>query len=269
MGIFDFDDYRVFLLNYVKNLPRNGWGELNRIAQFISVHPSLVSQVLAGNKNLNLEQAQMLCEYLNFSNLETEYFMTMVQHRRAGTTKLRKYFKDKTTKLKESSSEIGQWVQQDRQLSDEEKAVFYSHWHYASIWLFLSIGNGKSLDEVSSRFQISRERGVEVLHFLLESHLCVFNDGLYKMGPQSIHLDRGSIHLPRHHTNWRLRAIEMSDRIMSEELMYTAPISISRADFALIRTRLTEVIKEATEKAVHSKAEDVACFAMDLFWVKK
>ncbi|MBL7669703.1 MAG: DUF4423 domain-containing protein [Bdellovibrionaceae bacterium] len=171
--------------------------------------------------------------------------------------------------MKQTSSEVSQRVRQDRKLSEEEKSVFYSHWHYAAIWLWSSVGNGQSLDDVSSRFQVARERGLEILRFLVEAHLCIFENGVYRMGSQSIHLERSSVHAPKHHTNWRLRAIEMSDRIMSEELMYTAPLSISRADFAKIRSLLTNVIKEATEKAIHSEAEDVACFNVDLFWIKK
>lgn len=53
------------------------------------------------------------------------------------------------------------------------------------------------------------------------------------------------------------------------EVMYTAPMSISRTDFTKIRSRLAEVIKEVTNTAIHSKAEDIVYFGIDFFWIKK
>ncbi len=77
--IFKYDNYIKFLENYLSQLPKKGRGELNRIAQFAGVHPSLMSQVLSGSKNLSLEQAQLVAEYLGLTHLESEFFMTLVQ----------------------------------------------------------------------------------------------------------------------------------------------------------------------------------------------
>ena len=218
---------------------------------------------------MSLEQAQLMAEYLGFTFQETEYFLCSVQFQRAGTTKLRVYFKEKLNVLQKSSLELSERVRQDRQLSEEEKSIFYSHWLYASIWLQTSLLGGQTLDQVVKRFEISRERAVEILQFLAETQLCVFENGYYVMGPQSIHLPRNSVHLTKHHTNWRLRAIEASDKISQEELMYTAPISVSKADFKKIRNRLADVIKEVTDIAIKSEAEELASFNLDFFRIRK
>lgn len=268
MSIYEYSDYRAYLRAYIRKLPKQGRGEINRIAQAMGVHPSLLSQVLGDTKNLNLEQAQLLCEHLDMTSQEQDYFFCSVELQRAGTTKLQTYFKKQLQILKENSVELSQRVRQDRQLTNEEKSVFYSHWLFAAIWLQTSIKNGKTLEEICERFDISRERGREILHFLSETQLCILENSHYKMGPQSIHLERGSVHLSRHHSNWRLRAVEASDKIQAEEMMYTAPLSISKADFKKVRARLAEVIKEITDLAIDSEAEDAACFNLDFFWMK-
>ena len=89
------------------------------------------------------------------------------------------------------------------------------------------------------------------------------------MGPQSVHLARTSPHLHQHHANWRLRAISSSDKISAEELMYTGPMSLSLSDFKKLRLRLAEVVKEVTDVAILSEAEDMACFNLDFFWIRK
>ena len=269
MTIFEFHDYRVFLRKHIERLPRNGRGEINQMARSAGIHPSLLSQILAGTKNLSLEQAQLIASHLGLTTQETEYFLNLVLYQRAGTANLKTFFKEKLNNLKQASLELSQRVRQDRQLSEEEKSILYSHWLYLAVWLFTSIGSGKSLEDIASRFEISRERATEIINFLLSTNLCILDHGTYKMGSQSVHVGRASPHVHKHHTNWRIRAVDASDKISADELMYTAPMSVSKNDFKKIRERLTEVIKEVTDSAIASKAEDLVYFGLDFFWIKK
>lgn len=267
MSIFEYTDYRSYLRNYIKKLPKRGRGELLRMASFLGVHPSLLSQILSDSKNLNLEQAQLLAKYLGFTNLECDYLFASVQLQRAGTVELRAYFQNILTGLRQQSQDLSKRVRQDKRLSSEETATFYSHWSYAAIWLGTSIKNGRTLDELTQDYGIPRERTAQILQFLTETQLVILTNGRYKMGPQSVHVSRESPHLQRHHASWRLRAIQNNDNLSNEELMYTAPISLSQADFKKLRARLAEVIKEVTDVAIQSEAEQVACFNLDFFLV--
>ena len=269
MNIFKFTDYRSFLRDYISSLPKKGRGEINRMAQFAGIHPSLLSQVLAKDKNLSLEQAQLVSEWTNLTRPESEFFMTLVNLQRAGTEKLRSYFREKLQEQKTQSVELRQRVRQDRELSSEEKATFYSHWLYAAVWISTSLGTGLTLEEVRERFDISHGRAATILNFLTETGLSVLEDYRYRMGPQSIHLERGSPYLYQHHTNWRLRSVDVSDRISAEELMYTAPMSVSESDLKKIRDRLAEVVKEVTDIAIASPAEATVCFNLDFFRIRK
>jgi uncharacterized protein (TIGR02147 family) len=268
MTIYSYTDYRLFLGAYLTKLPHKGRGEVTRMAQAIGVTPSLLSQVLSESKNLNLEQAQELCEYLELTSHESEHFLLMVQYQRAGTKKLGDYFKKKLQLSFEASIEVKQKVRQDKNLTDNDKALFYSHWLYVAIWLFTSIGKGKSLEDVASEFKLSREEASKILHFLTNTGLTLYENEKYTMGPQSIYISRESPHLIRHHTNWRLRAIEACDKITTDEMIVTAPISLSESDFKKVRARLSEVLKEVVDTAIASDADRVACFNLDFFWVR-
>ncbi|MCC2679415.1 MAG: hypothetical protein K0R29_1991 [Pseudobdellovibrio sp.] len=269
MSIFEHVDYRDYLRNYIKKLPKRGRGEIHKMAQFMGIHPSLLSQVLSDSKNLTLEQAQLLAKYLGLTNTECEFLFCSVQIQRAGTKDLENYFKGKLADLKKHSQDLSKTVRQDRQLNAEEISVFYSHWLYAAIWLMSSLTGGRTLEDIVNWFQIPRERAIDVLQFLVNTGLCKIENGRYVMGPQSVHLQRGSPYLPRHHSNWRLRAIETSDKLGADELMYTAPMSMSVADFKKVRSRLNEVIKEVTDIAIPSEAEEMVCFNLDFFWIRK
>lgn len=69
----------------------------------------------------------------------------------------------------------------------------------------------------------------------------------------------------RHHSNWRLRAINSLENTNTEELNLTAPMSISKKDFQIIREKIVKLIQESVEVAKASKAEDLAALTIDFF----
>ncbi len=76
---------------------------------------------------------------------------------------------------------------------------------------------------------MTRAKASEILQFLVRSGLVIEKNGAYLMRTRSTWLGRESPHLVKHHTNWRIRAIEKSESLSEAELMY------SRQVFALAR----------------------------------
>ena len=95
MSIYIFSDYRAYLRDYIQKLPKKGRGEVGQIARYLRIHSSLISQILSGSKDFSHEQAQDLTSYLGLNTLETDYFILLVQHSKAGTKKLKDYLKNK------------------------------------------------------------------------------------------------------------------------------------------------------------------------------
>jgi hypothetical protein len=209
-----------------------------------------------------------LSDYLALGALETDYFILMIQIERAGTSKLKTYYREKLEALKKESLQVAKRIQQDRKMSDLERSIFYSSWLYTAIRLFSSVGEGQTVDTVVERFDIPRPRAVEVLRFLSETGLCMEEGGVYRIGAQRTHVEKGSPFLLKHHSNWRIRAIEHSEGLSDEELLFTAPFSVARKDFAKFREQLLEVIKSISDQVKNSPAEEVACLNIDMFWVK-
>ena len=268
--IFEFDDYRRYLRAYIAAKPKRGFGEAKKIAENLSVSSTFFSQVLSGLKQLSLEQANQMSEYLALNDLESEYFYYLVSLDRAGTVKLRKFCEKKLRELKEISLKVSKRVEFKKELSDEEKSIFYSNSLYAAVSLFTSIREkGVTLDEVQARFDLSRKRAADVMNFCLETGLCIEAGGRYTMGTQSTHVESGSPHLIKHHTNWRLRAIQAAENLSEQELMYTVTVSLSRSDFDKLREDMVQTIKRFLETVYPSPAEDIACFNMDWFWIRK
>lgn len=270
MSIFEFSDYRAFIKKSLSLKPKSGRGELSKIAEHLGVHSTLISLIMNGDRELTLEQCFDLSQYFELNELETEYFSLLVQLSRAGNHRYQLFIKNKLKALKTEAQKISHRFTHDKVLSEEQKSIFYSSWIYSAARLFTSTHeNGKTLEEVVERFDSPRPEILKVLNFLISAGLIEFEKDRYKMGAQRTFLAQGSPHLNKHHSNWRIKAIQKFDRLNEQELMFTSPISISKTDFHKIREQMAEILKGVSQTVKDSPAEDIACLNIDLFWIDK
>lgn len=72
----------------------------------------------------------------------------------------------------------------------------------------------------------------------------------------------------RHHTNWRLKSIEKTEKEEKDELIFTAPLTVSQKDFKKIKNILLNSIEKVSEIIVKTSPEKVTCLNIDLFYVQ-
>ncbi len=264
-SIFIYLEYRKWIENYLKSLPRKGRGQLTRLAEHLRCNTTAISQVMSGSRGFSDEQALEAAQFFGLIGLEQEYFLILVQADRAGSAVLKLHLQAKLQHLKEQALELKNRVQTDRKMNEEERTVFYSNWLYSGIRLFSSLGSGKSLEEVCEKFHLTRIRAQEILKFLVMTGLCSESKGLYTMGYQSTFVEQSSPHYVKHFTNWRLRAIAASEQKNTEDFLITAPMSLSQEDFDQIREALMQTLKSVLAKVKDSKEERVACLNIDFF----
>ncbi len=269
MTIFEFNDYRTYLRQYIRHLPRKGRGELSKIAQHLRVNTTLISQIMSGLREFNPEQALLLSEYLAHSEAETEYFSLLIQRERAGTVELRRHLDKKIVLLKNEALKLSKRISHEKKLTDQERAVFYSSWIYSAVHLFTSTREkGVTLDDIVARFGIKKNVAAEIVRFLVSAGLCIERSGTYTMGVQSTFVERGSPYVLKHYSNWRINAIRRSETLLDGELMYSGQFSISRSDFEKLREEITDFLKRANQLVKDSKAEDIANLNIDWFWIE-
>lgn len=269
MSLFEKSDYRSYLRSYLKGLPKNGRGELSKIAVHLRTNSTLLSQVLSGTRNFSAEQTLELSRYLGHSPLETDYFSLLVQIEKAGTHALREHLQAKLGELKGEALKLSKRIAHEKALTDQEKAVFYSSWVYSAVHLATSLKDaGVSPEIIAEKLSLGRSKVLEVLQFLVRAGLVLEKQGLYRMGVKSTFVARGSPHLLRHHSSWRVQAIARSEELREEELMYSGQLSLSVADFQRLREMLADFLGKANEIVRDSPAEELAALNIDLFRIR-
>jgi uncharacterized protein (TIGR02147 family) len=269
MSVYDFDEYKPLILGILKKMPQEGYGQFRKMAAHLQVNSVIISQIFKGNRELSPEQALDLSQYFGFSEMETEYFVLLVQKERAANHRLKSHLQTRIAKIREQSKDLKSRLPQDQQLSDEAKAIFYSNWYYSGIRLLSSIPGFQNVDSIAEHFGLPRAHVKKATDFLLTHGLCVEEKGLLKMGPKVTHLESSSPLIARHHSNWRLRSMNSAENLSKEELMYTAPMSLSEKDFEWVRARLVELIESVVGRAKESDSERLACLNVDWIAVGK
>lgn len=270
MNLFEFNDYRDYLRAYIKTLPKNGRGELSKLAQYLKVNTTWISQIMSGSQDFNLEQAHALSLYLGHNELEMDYFSLLIQMERAGTQELRQHLKKKIESARQESLKLSKRVKFEKKLSEQDRAIFYSSWIYSAIHIYTSLfEKGVTLDEISHRFQLTKSKTAEAVQFLLKTGIITENSGRYSLGVQSTFVERGSPHILKHHSNWRIKAIQKSENLAETDLMVTGQYSLSNKDFLLLREKLTEFVKGLTKTIQDTDPEEIVCLNLDWFTLEK
>ena len=263
MDMFDYANYKLFVTDWISEKPNKGRGELKRISEFLKVSSVLISQIFNGHKEISLEQAEKLTEYLGLIELEKRFFLSLVSLSRAGTQSLKDFYQREAESLKVHSKDISKRVPHQNILNEKDKAIFYSDWKFSAIRLACGL-NKVSKKILLKKFNLDEETLDEYIEFLASRGLIEFERGFFSMGPSSTHISKESPFVKQHHRNWRLKAIESIDKMNNDEIMYTAPMCISYELYEDFSKKVLSLIDDLVENAKDSKADDLYFFNLDL-----
>jgi uncharacterized protein (TIGR02147 family) len=261
-SLFSMNDYRDFVRAWVQS---RGRGEYRRIAESLNMHTTLVSQVFKGHKSLTEEQASKLCSYMTLNAMETDYFLKLVQIERAGSERLRETFKRHLQQLRKQANEIRHRVPESKELSEQDRAIFYSSWQHSLVRLCTSIDGLQTAEKISHRLEISLPRVQQILDFLTSRGLCDYKNGQYVRTTHNTHVEAHSPLSIRHHQNWRSKSLDLLDHTAADDLIFTAPVSLSRRDFMKVRSILLTAISELSKVVEDSPSEELAFVGID--WI--
>lgn len=262
--VFDFEDYRDFVLSKLdEQITR---GSRSRFAQSIRIHPTTLSQVLSKSRHLSYDQAFEAAQYFALSLEETEFFLLQLQFHQAATVDYKLFIKNQMQKIEKNIGQISRRVPKDTDLSNDDKMTYYSSWKYSAI------RNLCSLTQISDEADIGRYLRITDL----EVRQCVgflTKIGLLKrtktgLTPVNKHLheDRNSTFANQHHRNWRLRLLNSIDSADTKDIIYTAPVTLSKKSAEKIREILLKQISESLRVIDQSPSEELWVLSID--WVK-
>lgn len=263
--IFKYLSDKVYIVDYFKSMANGGRGQAKKLADFLGVSSVVVSQTLNGQRDWSAENAFGVTQFLKLSPVEAQYFMKLVEYNKAGNHELKAFILTELKHIQREGKKVKSRYNKTLELNDDDKFEFYSEKFYSAIRMASSLPTINSVEDFANYFNIPLDKTEEILSFLLSRKLCEEKNGQIERGPQHTFLPTSSPYIKNHHRNWRIHSLERVDLLDHDnELMYTAPMSLSRDAYQKLRENLLQVIKDTVKLIGPTDDEMIACLNIDL-----
>jgi uncharacterized protein (TIGR02147 family) len=264
--IYNYRDYKTYLRDRIDASPSGGRGIRSALSTAIGCQIAYVSRVLNGDAHFSLEQADSLNRFLSHLEEEGHFFILLVEFARAGTQTLRSYFERQIERILEKRLVLHERLDVKKSLSKDDQFIYYNAWYYSAIHIILTIPEfQRSPEKIARHLGLTPEKVTEVFDFLISVGLVVREKGKYLPGLARIHLSTHSLMYSKHHTNWRIKAIESLNRSPDADLHYSSVVSLSESDVGKLKSMTIEFIQNAKNLIKDSPEESLHSFSTDFF----
>lgn len=264
MKLFQCRDYREFIrIQLQKN---KGRGYHGLCAKAAGCKSSYLSQVLSGSAHLTPDHASGLCYFWGLSDLESEYFMSLVDYGRAGTPLLKQRLARRMIDLKRKNENLAARFAEAHIVDDEMATLkYYSAWHFAALHVALGVPELQTVAALARRFMLPESIVEKHLKFLGLIQLAAVKNGRWQSLRKDVHLPRDSFMSALAHRNWRELSMSKTVNGNPDDLFFSGVYTLSREDFHRVRERLMDTLHEIRNVMSRSQDEDVYALVCDWF----
>lgn len=264
--LLSFSDYKAYLNAYIASQPKRGYGLRSRMAEAAGCKVAYIAQVLRGNAQLSLEQAEGVNGLLGHSEGESDFFLLLVQYARAGTEKLRRRLRAQMKTLRDREANLKLRFRARSELSETEVVEFFSRWSISAVHIASTIPRLQTREALAKALDVEPSLVADALEFLIGKGLIKEKQGRLEPGPTKLFVGKDSPILKSHHANWRQKAVQALDRErVDENVHFTAVYSLSGADAARIRESLIREIEAVRKVVGPSPEEELHALTLDFF----
>ena len=262
--LFEFNNYKVFLRAALNTRAKTQRGVRSRFAEALGCRSGYVTQVLNGKSDLSLEQGNLACDFFGLTDEESEFFLLLLIHGRAGSRHLQSRIEKQISRARENRLNLKNRFNV-KSISLENQTLFYSNWQYLAVLTALSVPQLQTKETLGAYLNLPQKRVAEIIEAMEHWGLIVFKNGKYQPGIYRTHLGKDSPMLAKHHINWRIQALQSIERQSPQDLHYSSVVSLSEKDALLAKEKLAQSLEEVAAIVAPSPEEKVCSLCLDFF----
>ncbi len=263
--LFQSQNYKEYVIATLEENSAVQKGQRLRLAKHLNCNASYISQVLNEHQHFTPEQAVAASEFLGHSETESRYFLNLVLMERAGSMKLKNFYKLELEKLRSEQLIVKNRIKANRTLSAEDQAKYYRVWHCAAIHMIVSLPAYRKREVIAKALKLPLATVRQTVEFLISAGLVKEKNSELFQGENNILIGADSPFLIRHQANWRMRTLQELDNQKSDHLHYSSVITCSNSDLSTIKEIMIKAIQEVRATIKTSSDETLAVYNLDLF----
>ncbi len=273
MEVFDCDRYvEILKLMMEENSSVRGYN--SRLAEAASCHSSHLSHVLGERGHLTPDQALAIADFWQLPDLQSDYFLTLVEFERAGTERLRKKLRIRLDDIRKEGRRFhGRTAARDEkprvELSLADATKYCSHWYYCVIHCLIEVKAFRTEEAIAEHLNLSRTLVHHVLENLERMKLLARDEnsgewyvlqGVKYTGPDDL--------LTLMNSSQRLFASYRRELRNPDDMNVTIVTAIRKSELAAMREMLINCLKDMTKLSAfqeNKEAETAMMICLDLF----
>ena len=265
VSLFGESDYRVYIEKKLKT-DEFGRGSKAKLAEALGCQPSFISQVLKEKNSFSLEQGYKLNEFFKHSELEIDYFMTLLELGRAGSHELKTYYEDKRTELQKKAELVENRIKYN-ELSELDTLAYFSNWNHVLIRQLLNIPKYSSRKKIQEKLKIDEDELEKCINFLTEKKLILKNKDHFTIGPQKLHVKKGSPVAQFANSQARIQCLKRLDVKDKNAVNFGAQLTLSDKNFKNFKLKLSDLLAEFHKSLSDDKPEKMCSLIIDFMEV--
>jgi predicted transcriptional regulator len=124
----------------------------------------------------------------------------------------------------------------------------------------------RNVSELAKSLNLREDTVRNALDFLLQAQLVDGGEQGLVPTKRNFHLNSDAPSIHKHHSHWRLKALQSLEQKQDQEIHYTSLISISHDDVGKVQEILIKAIQDIRSLVKKSTPEElVYCYLVDLF----
>jgi len=264
LTIFHYQSYKTYLEAVLSER-----GRKKSLCDFIPIQTAFFSNVLKGKNNLSLEHGIRVCEFLNLNEKESHFLMLLLQFEKAGSKSLENYYLKQIKEMQREENKISSKIASHQTIAVEDQMQFYNSWLYVAIHILCSIPAHQSRTAIRNYLKMPTTTVDPIINFMVNKGMLREENGRLSIGQYRTHLAKDSPFLIKHHTNWRLRAVQSLDFEQtgehSDDLHYSLVMSLAKSDIEKMKQIVFDAITRADSVLQSTRSEVMYSFCMDWF----
>ncbi len=136
--IFTYDDYKTYLWDKV-NENKHVRGYKTSLARAAQFQQSFLSHVLHSEVHITPDHAYGLAQFWNFTTLEKEYFLLIVNLERVASPSYKKHLLERKTEIRAQHADITKRMKAKSIDNAEVQSIYYSSWLWAALHFLVTI----------------------------------------------------------------------------------------------------------------------------------
>ncbi len=226
----------------------------------------MISRVIHSELHLTPDHSSGIATYLNLTDLEAEYFETLLHYNRAASPHYKSRLLRRLSRLRESSSDLARVFESPQIDSVEAQNFYYASWIPAAVHIACAVKNLNSPLLIANRLGLPIQEVTSTLDRLKDLGLLLEDGGKFSLSEKFLHISKNSFLISAHHSHWRNQAIANCQKRDQTALHFTGVFAVGRPEFERLKEQIQSSLEKSKEIVGDSQEEEeLICLSIDAF----